>query len=308
MALAPLTDKIFQPLDVNTPVVDRLGMPTPAFVRHQQSFRKVLLAQGNDNAAAIIQEGEVRAEADYANALLVDQVTAEALGFTAAIMMKMEVEIAPGDVFARYKIVASLDPGGDLVTTGMYFDIVEDVLNPGQYVGQITLDADKLKLGRVNEEGTFPFVIDGGVVYIETAVIKDLSLGTAKLSYNAATSIVITGQGGLAGPGGSTLMQSASIFNEYGAVSIDVSSFLNRPSADAANVGDLYVSIQRNAVEITRRTMFYDDNFAYPIAFTHVDYPTVGATHDYDIYCGVLSGLGNWDMKDTVVRLINFKR
>lgn len=303
--LDQLDSHVFQPLDVNTPIVNREGRPSPSFTQHQQTFRKVLLAQTNESRAAIVQEGEARAEADNANALLVDSVAAEALGFTAAILMKMEVGVNPAGVLVRYQIMGSLVAGGVPVKTGMFFDIVSD--GGSGYLGRVHIEASKFSVGVEGSSGVFPFYIEAGIVYIESAVIKNLSVGTGKLAYNAATALVITGQGVLAGPGSPTL-QTAGIYNEYGAVSVDVSTFLNRPSADPANTGDLFVAIQRNGVEITRRTMFYDDNFAYPIAFTHVDYPSTGVSHSYTAVCGNLSGLGNWDMKDTVLRLINFKR
>lgn len=304
----------FQPLDINTPVVDRNGFPTPVLLRNQQSFKRTILAQAKAineatgeielNTARIDQEAEVRAAADNASAILVDRVTAEALGFEAAILMKAEVGINPAGVLARYQIMVSLDPGGALVNSGMMFDVVSN--GGGGYLGQIILDADKVKIGRVNTTGTFPFYLDGNTLYIENAVIRNLTIGTNKLAYNAATSIVITSPGGAVGPGG--YLAGASIYNEYGAVSIDFSSFLDRPGSSSSNFGYLRVRILRNGSEITSRTLFYDDNFAYPFAFTHVDYPSVGATHTYDAQLLNLSGQGWYSMFDGVMRLINFKR
>lgn len=304
----------FQPLDINTPVVDRNGFPTPVLLRNQQSFKRTILAQAKAineatgeielNTARIDQEAEVRAAADNASAILVDRVTAEALGFEAAILMKAEVGINPAGVLARYQIMVSLDPGGALVNSGMMFDVVSN--GSGGYLGQIILDADKVKIGRATTTGTFPFFLEGNVLYIENAVIKNLSVGTNKLAYNAATSIVITGVSGAGGPG--SVLQAASIYNEYGAVSIDFSSFLNRPSDGSSNFGYLRVRILRNGSEIASRTLFYDDNFAYPFAFTHVDYPSVGATHGYQAQLLNLSGSGWYSMSDAVLRLINFKR
>lgn len=304
----------FQPLDINTPIVDRLGKPTPVMLRNQQSFKRVITAQAKAineatgdielNTAAIVQEAEVRATADTANAIMVDKATAEALGFEAAILLKAELGITPAGVLVRYQITASLNPGGALVATGIMFDIVSN--GAGGYLGQITLDADKVKIGRANTTGTFPFFLEGNTLYIENAVIKNLSVGTDKLSYNAATAIVITTPGGLVGPGG--LLRDAAIFNEYGAVSVDFSSFLNRPSAGGGNFGYLQIRIARNASVVTQRTLFYDDNFAYPVAFTHVDYAPAGLTCTYTATLHNLSGDGNYDMVDSVLRLINFKR
>lgn len=222
MATLDESERQFQPLDVNTPVVDRLGLPTPSFVRGQQKFRKVLLAQSrgiNANTASIVQEGLVRATADEAiaqtietltatvggntsaiseertarstadtaNALIVDRATAEALGFSAAIMVKAEVGIAPSGVLVRYQIVASLNPGGALVQTGLYMDIVPD--GSGGYLGQITLDADKIRLGRAGTTGQFPFYLDGDTVYIDTAVIRSLTIGNQKIMHGAITGL-----------------------------------------------------------------------------------------------------------------------
>lgn len=304
----------FQPLDINTPVVDRNGFPTPVLLRNQQSFKRTILAQAKAineatgeielNSARIDQEAEVRAAADNASAILVDRVTAEALGFEAAILMKAEVGINPAGVLARYQIMVSLNPGGALVNSGMMFDVVSN--GSGGYLGQIILDADKVKIGRANSTGTFPFYLDGGTLYIETAVIRNLSVGTNKLAINAATSIVITGVGGSYGPG--SILQSASIFNEYGAVSIDFSAFLDRPGSNSSNFGYLRVESYRDGIMITARDLFYDDNFAYPFSFTHVDFPSVGSSHIYEIRLTNLSGAGQYAMNSGVLRLINFKR
>jgi len=304
----------FQPLDINTPVVDRNGFPTPVLLRNQQSFKRTIIAQAKAineatgeielNTAAILQEAEVRATADTANAIMVDKATAEALGFEAAILLKAEIGITPAGVLVRYAITASLDPGGALVNTGLYFDIVSN--GAGGYLGQIILDADKVKIGRASTTGTFPFFLEGNTLYIENAVIKNLSVGTNKLAYNAATSIVITGVGGSGGPG--AVLQEASIYNEYGAVSLDFSSFLDRPGSSSSNFGYLRVQVFRNGVLITARDLFYDDNFAYPFAFTHVDYPPISASHYYQVQLVNLSGQGWYSMSAGVLRLINFKR
>lgn len=185
----------FQVLDINTPVVDRLGMPTPTLLRNQQSFRRVITAQARAineqtgaielNTAAITQEAEVRAAADNVSAILVDRVTAEALGFEAAILMRAEIGINPAGVLARYQIMVSLNPGGALVNSGMMFDVVSN--GAGGYLGQIILDADKVKIGRANTSGVFPFYLDGNTLYIDTAVIRNLTVGTEKIALFAIT-------------------------------------------------------------------------------------------------------------------------
>lgn len=309
--LDDLTDKSFQPLDINTPIVNRVGNPTPAFTQQQRSFRKVLIDQSKNTNAAIIQEGEVRAEADYANALLVDQVTAEALGFTAAIMMRMEVEIAPAGVLARYKIVASLNPGGDLVTTGMYFDIVEDVLNPGEYLGEITLDADRLKLGRADEAGSFPFYIDGGIVYIETAVIKNLSIGTEKVSPRGVTDATIGEQVGSADPGDPYFVtQGVPVADDPNITGmlIDFTAFMARPSIGSGNFGDWRIRLYRNGVHIKETpNLYYDDNFAYPVVAKWFD-NAPGIDPVYLINGSVISGPGDFQVSGGLAIFTLLKR
>lgn len=306
--LDDLTEKTFAPLDINTPIVDRVGNPTPAFKQQQRSFRKVLIDQSKATNAAIIQEGEVRAEADYANALLVDQVTAEALGFTAAVMMKMEVEIAPAGVLVRYKIVASLNPGGALVSTGMYFDIVEDVLNPGEYLGEITLDADRLKLGRADQAGSFPFYIDAGVVYIESAVIKSLSIGTDKVSVGAITELVVA-YGGSTGVGsamvGTTVPTSGT--NDTG-VLIQMAGFMDKPYFDSGNFGYWQIQLRRNSGVIASSPgLFYDDNFAYPISMMFAD-SSPGVNPYYDFVAVGLSGPCGFSISASTMVCSRFKR
>ena len=309
--LDELTEQTFQPLDINTPIVDRVGNPTPAFKQQQRSFRKVLITQSKNTNAAIIQEGEVRAEADNASALLVDTVTAEALGFTAAILMKAEVGINPAGVLARYQIVASLDPGGGLVQTGMYFDIVEDVLNPGDYLGKIHLDADKVTMGRVDQAGMFPFRLEAGVVYIETAVIKSLSIGTSKMSVRAITDVTVAFQSGApVGPSSTILAQGVPVADpaSVNGVLVDFIAFMDRPTLDSGNVGYWRVLLYRNGVVIgATPAMFYDDNFAYPVPGRWFD-PAPGIDPAYTIGGEVLTGPGNFTIDGGVAIFTLLKR
>lgn len=345
--LANIDDKVYQPLDLNTPIAEQRSLfPSRSFSTAFQHFKRQLLAQTNEGRAkfreevelritkdeavanyvqemgvwftselgttnaAIVEERTIRATADSANAILVDTVTAAALGYEAAVLMKMEAGVAPGGVTSRYQMLASITAGGALYKTGIFFDLVP--AGGGSYKGKVHVLADQFSIGSSETDITNnPFYIDGGVVYIQKAKIKDLSIETEKVEYNGITDYVITSPGGLIVPGFSlpgATVRSASITVDNGAsVAIRATGYQPRPSADPANNGIYRLSIYRGGNLVTSMDIFYDDNFSQPFVLEAVDQPGNG-THSYSCTFAVQSGAGSVAVHQGVLSLQQFKR
>ncbi|MDF2797510.1 MAG: hypothetical protein K0R85_254 [Devosia sp.] len=145
-----------------------------------------------------------------------------------------------------------------------------------------------------------------GNLAVKNAQIDNLTIGTGKVQYNATYEMSVSGQGGSVSPG--NIMQGQGIYVRRGAVSIDVSTFIDKPSDASSNNGYLRVQLRRNGQQITSRRIFYDDNFAIAFAFTHADYGVgENSTPYYEAYLETLSGPGNFRAIDTVIRCINFR-
>ena len=292
--LDDLDVKSYPPLDIMTPIADQRGLPTQRFSDRQRQFERTIIAQHNENRAAINEEAEVRAGADFANALYVNQATAEALGFEAGVMMRMEAGVSPAGVVARYQIVGRVVPDtGPQVLNGLYFDFIEDPLNPGQYLGQVQIDTDLFKLGRADENGVFPFYLDGSTVYIEDAVIKNLSIGTEKVALQAITEITTATQPISVGPNGNqiVLVDVPTVADNNGII-IQYSGFMALPAANPSNVGSWQILLNRNGSQIAGTpALDYDDNYAYPVAAIFVD-ETPGVDPEYQLLTNLIAGPG----------------
>lgn len=308
--LDDLDPKSYPPLDILTPIATQRGLPTQQFKDRQAQFERTIIAQHNENRAAIREEAEVRAGADFANALYVNEATAEALGFEAATMVRMESGVSPAGVIARYQIVGRIVGGGTQYLNGIYFDFVEDPDNPGQYLGQVQVDTDRFKLGRADENGTFPFYLDGGVVYIESAVIKNLSIGTEKIDYSAITDLTIAYQGVAVSPDGNEIVSAvvpAAATGDSG-VLIQLTGFITKPVLGPSNFGEWRYFLRRNGVEIASSpTLYYDDDIVYPLAFVHPDVAT-GLDPLYDFQASLFSGDGNFEIIQCKMIASRFKR
>lgn len=83
-------------------------------------------------------------------------------------------------------------------------------------------DVDRFWIGRTGPDKVKPFVIDGGIVYMDQAIIKDLSVQTIKIANNAITiPAYFYGSGGSGHSAGSAAIKVGEVTLEYvSAVSI----------------------------------------------------------------------------------------
>lgn len=159
------------------------------------------------------------------------------------------------------------------------------------------------KFGFVNTSGlgsVQPFIIDGGVVYITEAVIKELTIGTAKLAYNAATLPVTAWTEGITT--GSSL-QSLSITTSGAQVMIDfgVASYL---TSGTPPISCNFI-VKRNGSTILDipRVVLYDPLIL--TSFTFFDTPAAGS-YTYDLEANM--GGGTWEHSHRSMRAIEYKR
>jgi hypothetical protein len=215
------------------------------------------------------------------------EVTAEAIARAAA----------DGSLAAEYVLEVSTDGGGVARVAGFRTTVLGGPSGASEFV----IQADKF--GFVNTSGAgavHPFIIDGGVVYITEAVIKELTIGTAKLAYNAATLAVTAWTEGIAT--GSSL-QSLSITTSGATVMIDfgVASYLVTGSPPIS----CNFIVKRNGTTILDipRVVVYDPLIL--TSFTFFDAPAAGS-YTYTLEANM--GGGTWEHSHRSMRAIEYKR
>jgi len=125
-----------------------------------------------NNAAAIIQEATTRATSDTASATLISEVAVQAGEATASGLWKLEAIAAPIGVTVRLAALARVNNAGVYVQSGLLIDIIP--IGGGLYKSRIAMLADQIVLTN-GTEVNIPFVYEGGVLYLDTAVIRNLS-------------------------------------------------------------------------------------------------------------------------------------
>ena len=135
------------------------------------------VAAANANAVALIaQESEARVNADSALSLLIttaettfgDNLAAVEVGLASSITTLNSTVQSIGALYT-----AKVNVNGLIGGFGIY--------NDGSTV-QAGFDVDEFWVGRTNADKIKPFIIDGGVVYMNAAVIKDGTISTGKIA------------------------------------------------------------------------------------------------------------------------------
>src|ERR1035437_2670511 len=101
---------------------------------------------------------------------------------------------ADGSLGAEYVLEVSTNSAGQKRIAGFRTTVLGGSSGHSEFV----IQADKMGIVQDDGEGGLlkPFIVVGGVVYITTAVIQDLTVGTQKLAPNAATNINAVQQSG----------------------------------------------------------------------------------------------------------------
>lgn len=141
----------------------------------------------DNNMAALQNEMTVRANKDEILATQITTTQAE-LGddITAGqVLLESKIDVVDGKVVQIGSLyTAKVQTNGLIGGFGIY--------NDGTFV-DAGFDVDRFWIGRTLEDRRKPFEIVDGVTYIDTAVIRDLTVGTSKIADNAVT-VPITAQ------------------------------------------------------------------------------------------------------------------
>lgn len=203
-----------------------------------------ILAQANLNAAAIVTEQSVRADGDSANATAITTLQSTVDGNTSTIQTLQTVQ---DGIKAQYMV--KLDVNGYVGGFGLY--------NDGGSA-QFLVNADRFAVGNLGATAVLPFIIDGGVVYINAAVIKaatiddvmiqDAAVKTAKIQDAAITNAKI----GLLAVGSANIQDAAITNAKIGTAAVDDAKIANLAvttgKIDIAAVGTLQIG--DNAVTV----------------------------------------------------------
>lgn len=122
---------------------------------------------------AIANESQARATADTALSTQIGETKS-------ALTQKLDSWIDNGQVGAQYALKLGIKSGGLEYTSGISLSLVQ---TPSGVQSQFLVDA--ARFGVMTQQGgsyTLPFVVENGVVVMNTAVIKDGSITTAKIA------------------------------------------------------------------------------------------------------------------------------
>jgi hypothetical protein len=263
----------------------------------------LLVAQFGSSTAVAAQHIGVTASELYAQAVFSQEVAVEFGGITASGLRTTVATAGPEGWEVKIADIVRASGAGVDVEAGTY-----TLINSG---GEALWVCKASRFAFISEDlGVVKsvFAYDGATLKLINAEVEgDLvvrgTIRTEHLQLGAVLGMVTTGKGPVVWSGGGS-MQAAAIYVPEGVVRVDVNCVLNRPSESPWNYGYLTIYVIRNGSVIDSRSIFYDDNFAYPISFTSADTPPAGATHVYSVEA---SG-GSWSMQDCVIALTNHKR
>jgi predicted phage tail protein len=153
-------------------------------------------AQAGQNAAAITAEQTARATAVSALAQQVDTLVAELGEDLAATVEQTSQAVATldGKLQAMYSVKLGVTSGGQYYAAGMGLGIEN---TPEGMQSQVLFQADRFAVINVaNGQITTPFVIQGGQVFINSAVIGDGTIDMAKIATALQSTDYVAGSQG----------------------------------------------------------------------------------------------------------------
>ena len=170
-----------------------------------------LFTEVGNNAAAIQEEKTTRTTADSAMAQSISDVRATANGAASAVQSETLARINADSALASRITTAEVSLNGNVATgqvglvtsvsnlknqiSAEYFAKVQvngliggfGLLNNGVIV-EAGFDVDRFWIGRSSDGAKRkPFILDGGIVYLDSAQIRNADIGTLKLAGNSVT-------------------------------------------------------------------------------------------------------------------------
>jgi hypothetical protein len=163
-------------------------------------------ATSTGNVASIAAEQSARATADTALADSIVTTRSTLEGNTAAVQTALQTNINTVDgkvssIGALY--TAKVNVNGLVGGFGVY--------NDGSSV-EAGFDVDTFWVGRTNSDKRKPFIISGGVTYIDSATIRDADIGTLKIAGEAVTVPRYAATASYTASASITLTESAEVF------------------------------------------------------------------------------------------------
>ncbi len=154
-----------------------------------------VVAQVGQNAAAITAEQTARATADSALASRVDTLSAKADSASASVQTtSTALATMDGKLQAMYSVKLGVTSNGQYYAAGMGLGIEN---TPQGMQSQVLFQADRFAVINVaNGQITTPFVIQGGQVFINSAVIGDGTIDMAKIATALQSTNYVAGQQG----------------------------------------------------------------------------------------------------------------
>ena len=133
----------------------------------------------NSNTSAISSEATTRANADSALSTSISNLTSTVNGNTASISsLSTTTANINGDLNAMYVLQVATESNGSISSAGMVLGSNADTGSGAQSYVQFRADKFAIWSGSTN---IAPFIISGGVVYIDNARIQDGAITTARI-------------------------------------------------------------------------------------------------------------------------------
>ena len=133
----------------------------------------------NSNTSAISSEATTRANADSALSTSISNLTSTVNGNTSSISsLSTTTANINGDLNAMYVLQVATESNGSISSAGMVLGSNADSGSGAQSYVQFRADKFAIWSGSTN---VAPFIIDAGVVYLDTARIKDGAIQNAKI-------------------------------------------------------------------------------------------------------------------------------
>lgn len=147
---------------------------------------------GKDITAAVQAESQARATADGALGTRIDQVKATADGASAAVQTTAEaLATTNGKLAAQWGVKVQVEANGTKRIAGIQLGI--DATGSSAFI----ISADTFAVYNTTTGGaTLPFVITGGQVYMQSALIQDGTITTAKIADSIQSTNFVSGSTG----------------------------------------------------------------------------------------------------------------
>lgn len=198
-----------------------------------------------------------------------------------------------------------VDSEGRLTTDG--FKLIKDL---AEFISLIAIEDGEIKANMIEVESLEAISAVLGNVIINGNLVVEGTITTGKIGSNAVTGITAGIQVSPVSPHFADIVSVAVPISNTGitGVLISFTGFMARPGTGSGNFGDWGIQLKRNGVVIDNTPgLFYDDNFAYPVACTFVDL-NPGINPVYTLSTAIYSGPGNFTLGGGLMNCSLLKR